>query len=266
MPLPAPSADLVTAAVYERDVRASLERVWENVFDWEHLPWLHARSFEAIEKLDAGDWGWRARLGTGETASIIALTADREAGCYVVTSEGAAPGSEIWTRLVPKGEAVTHVEVEFRVGALPEDALRAVGDVYVSLYTMLWDEDEEMMRERAERLGERTLPPADSPVDLGTPDELRERLPLDVVFEGRRFRVIEREGRLVAHASVCPHMLGPLFAADGDTATLECPWHGYAFDAETGRSCDGRGLRLPTPPLVSLDAKTGRCSLVRADV
>jgi hypothetical protein len=27
-------------ATYERTVRASLDRVRENVLDWEHLPWL----------------------------------------------------------------------------------------------------------------------------------------------------------------------------------------------------------------------------------
>ncbi|TMP97098.1 MAG: hypothetical protein E6L09_13880 [Verrucomicrobia bacterium] len=30
-------------------MRASLERIWENVRDWEHLPWLHRRSFLDIQ-------------------------------------------------------------------------------------------------------------------------------------------------------------------------------------------------------------------------
>ena len=40
---------LRTVARYDRIVGASLERAWENVRDWEHLPWLHNRSFRSIE-------------------------------------------------------------------------------------------------------------------------------------------------------------------------------------------------------------------------
>jgi phenylpropionate dioxygenase-like ring-hydroxylating dioxygenase large terminal subunit len=266
MPLAAPAAELVTAATYERTVGASLERVWENVLDWEHLPWLHARTFESIEKLEAGAAGWRVRLvGAGGGAdSEVVLAADREAGRYVVQTlaEGSgAPGSEIWTSLVADGDDATQVRVEFRVAPLDDDALAAVGRVYVGLYTTLWDEDEEMMRERAERLRELTSPPPDSPLDLGTGEELRARLPLDVVFEGRRFRVVAAGDGFSVHAAVCPHMLGPLFEADGEAGVLECPWHGYRFDAEAGRSCDGRSLRLPRAPRVSLDAQSGRYAL-----
>ena len=32
---------LTSVATYRRRIGASLERVWENVHDWEHLPWLH---------------------------------------------------------------------------------------------------------------------------------------------------------------------------------------------------------------------------------
>ena len=261
---PTPTPGLQIAATYERTVGASLERVWENVLDWEHLPWLHARAFDEIEKVDAGTWGWRARLtGAGGGESRVALLIDREAGRYVArTGEPPGPVSEIWTELEAASEASTRVRVAFHVPEMPDDSRDAVGRIYVDVYRGLWDEDEEMMRERAERLTERDSPPTDTPVDLGPAAELRARLPHDVVFGGERFRVIDREGELVAHAAVCPHMLGPLFEADGDTDTLECPWHGYAFDASTGRSCDGRALRLPPPPRVEIDATSGRCRLV----
>ncbi len=36
---------------YRRTIRASLSRVWENVLDWEHLPWLHRSSFSDIKLL-----------------------------------------------------------------------------------------------------------------------------------------------------------------------------------------------------------------------
>ena len=54
-------ANLVEVATYERRVAADGMRVWENVLDWEHLPWLHRESFASIELREAGPWGWRAR-------------------------------------------------------------------------------------------------------------------------------------------------------------------------------------------------------------
>ena len=51
--------ELVEVARYQRTIYAPLERVWENVLDWEHLPHLHASSFNYIELDDGGEWGWR---------------------------------------------------------------------------------------------------------------------------------------------------------------------------------------------------------------
>lgn len=267
-----PDTRLAVAADYARTLHASPERVWENVLDWEHLPWLHARAFESAECIESGPWGWRARfagIGGGEP-STITLSVDREQSRYVVRTgaeqgSGAPAQSEIWTTLTPEAAERTRVDVEFRVPPQAEDALRGIGAMYVSLYTMLWDEDEEMILERAARLAEESHPPADTGVDLGSPDALRTRLPLDIVFEGRRFRVVEREGGFFVHAAVCPHMLGPLFAVDDAPDQLECPWHGYVFDTETGRSCDGHRLRLPAAPRVDVDSAPGRCTLVATE-
>lgn len=41
--------DLVRVARYERTIRADIERVWENVLDWEHLAHLHDSSFDHID-------------------------------------------------------------------------------------------------------------------------------------------------------------------------------------------------------------------------
>ena len=96
--------DLVRVGVYEREVRASTERVWENVHDWEHLPWLHRGSFSSIECNDSGDWGWRARIGlqpASPSRSIqLELRIEPDEPRYVSrTLEGPGAGSEIWTRV-----------------------------------------------------------------------------------------------------------------------------------------------------------------------
>jgi nitrite reductase/ring-hydroxylating ferredoxin subunit len=228
---------LVSAAVYRRDVHASIERVWENVLDWEHLPWLHRAAFRSIECEDAGAWGWRARVGfEPQGDSRIELLVERDASRYVVrTLEGAGRGSEIWTRLDPRGHQLTGVEVEFRVPGLDRVAARAVGDAYTRLYQQLWDEDEVMMRRRAAALARREVASKGTPEEtsLGSLELLRERLPLAVEAGGRSWRVVEVDGSLRAHSVVCPHMLGPLDEAEIVDGCVRCPWHGYVFDLDT---------------------------------
>jgi nitrite reductase/ring-hydroxylating ferredoxin subunit len=69
---------------------------------------------------------------------------------------------------------------------------------------------------------------------------------------GRRFRIVELNGKLIAHATVCPHTLGSLgtatLAADG---IIECPWHGFRFDIVTGKCVSGHQCNLaPAPQIV----------------
>ena len=95
---------LTCVASYRRTVHASETRVWENVRDWEHLPWLHAASFRSIARLDEGDWGWRARIGLQPAAEIVLeLVIDSSSARYVSrTLAGPGVGSEIWN-LTPAG-------------------------------------------------------------------------------------------------------------------------------------------------------------------
>ena len=79
---------------------------------------------------------------------------------------------------------------------------------------------------------------------IGSIASVRERLPLVVSFGGERFRILDLDGDLVAHATVCPHWLGPLEATLVVEGCIRCPWHGYAFEVRTGRSADGRGLEI----------------------
>jgi len=109
---------LTCVASYRRTVAAPIERVWENVFDWEHLPWLHRRRFSWIRRVDSGPWGWRARLDVQPASGrelLLELVRDGEENRYVArTLEGPGSGTEIWTELSPEGD-VTRVEVEFHV-------------------------------------------------------------------------------------------------------------------------------------------------------
>jgi len=254
--------------VYRRVVGASLERVWENVLDWEHLPWLHHGAFRAIERVDSGPWGWRARIGLhpaeAQQEILLELIIDRAKGEYTArTLEGVGAGTEIRTRLESRQPQVTAIEVEFRVPGIEPAAADAVGDAYVALYTRLWDEDESMMQGREAALSRRRSGRGAGPetVEIGPLEEVRARAPIVVEAKGRPYRIVELDGHLVAHATDCPHMLGPLAEAAVEDGCVRCPWHGYRFDLRTGLSADWRGLRLAPAPELRVDPGTGTVRL-----
>ena len=253
---------LERAGCYERAVAASLERVWENVLDWEHLPWLHRTSFSGIECREAGDWGWRARVELAPPGRSIELELAIESAArrYVArTLAGPGAGTEIWTWLTPESDQRTGIRVEFHLPAPPGAGVAALGREYARLYAQLWDEDEAMMRRRSAELRAMSERRGAGPAQLalGPADALRARLPLVVELGGRRFRVLELAGVLVAHDVRCPHRLGPLELAPVEDGCLVCPWHGHRFDLASGASRQGDGLRLFPAPEVRTDPATG---------
>jgi len=256
-------------SVYRRTVNASIERVWENVHDWEHLPWLHSGSFSSIELRESGSWGWRATIGLQppEAGEILLELVLADSGDRYVsrTLEGPGAGTEIWTRLTEDAADRTRVEVEFHVPGVSPARADATGAAFVALYTRLWDEDESMMLERTARLRARGASKESratgSVQDLGPVESLRARLPLVVAHAGRRFRIVAVGGEIAVHACVCPHRLGPLDDATVEGGRIRCPWHGFEFDVKSGRSSDGRGLRLEPAPRLEVDPATGRASL-----
>ena len=256
--------DVAPVAVYRRTVAASLARVWENVLDWEHLPWLHRTTFRYVTLLEERpDW-YRvesALLGPRARPFVIEVALDRANRLYHNrTVDGPGTGTNIVTRLDPIGPHETGIHVEFLVPGVPSERAAAVGAGYTRLYARLWDEDEQMMRRRQEVVeagARRTAPAA---VALGTVDGVRARLPLLVDAGGRRVRVVDVDGALVAHAAECPHRGGPLDDAPVEDGCVACPWHGYRFDVRTGLSADGRALRLEPAPRVVTSAD-GPCHL-----
>jgi len=252
-------------ATYERTVAASLERVWENVLDWEHLPSLHASTFHWIERIGAGPWGWSARVGLARGESRVELLIDRPAGKYVTrTTAGRGAGSEVWTHLAILDAEHTGIHVEFWVPGVTRERALALGPRYVALYTKLWDEDEAMMRRRERMLRElRGARRRETVVELGSLETLCAALPLRVEFAGRPYRIVRSGDELLVHSTVCPHMLGPLDEALVEDGAIRCPWHGYRFSLATGR-CEGRAYRLTTPPRLEIEGGLARLRAARS--
>ena len=244
------------AGRYERRVAASLPRIWENVFDWEHLAHLHDGSFADCALLDRSEQGWRVALTpVGGATQEIELRADRVAGRYVSTTvAGTGTGTEIRVLLEPREPHVTDVTVEFH---LPEDRperLAALGAGYAAAYARLWDEDETMMQARERALAIRMVPARDTPpLDLGGEAAVRAALPRVFDWGGVPFRLVAIEGALVAHSTVCPHWLGPLDAAPVIDGQVRCPWHGYRFDVASGACAAHPDYRLAPAPAIGIE-------------
>ena len=150
---------LILVATYRRTLHASLERVWENVLDWEHLPWLHRRAFAAAELVEQTPEMWRAWVtltpaGRGRRALIEIQTDMPDLRYWSRTRDGQGAGSEVLTMLSPIGERTTDIVVEFRAPSLSAEKARAVGAAYLQLYQRLWDEDERMMTRKQALLDE----------------------------------------------------------------------------------------------------------------
>jgi nitrite reductase/ring-hydroxylating ferredoxin subunit len=260
---------LALGATYSREVRVGIERIWENVLDWEHLPTLHEIFFDKVALIEIGSWGWRVELtktpGTAGRRMVVELWVDRANGRYCVrTLAGDGIGTEIWTLLEALGPQRTAIEVRFYLPERKPDRLAALGEKYRSSHARLWDQDEAMMMRRAAlSTRSRTRRKASAaPLALGPLCELRQRLPLLVELDGEPFRILELDdGALVAHTTICPHWLGPLEDAVPENGKLRCPWHGYLFDVRTGRSADGRSYRLAPAPRVTVDPVTGEVTL-----
>ena len=264
VPQPAGRGEAAAVAVYRRRVAAPIDRVWENVLDWEHLPFLHHDSFCGIELTESGAWGWRARVLLPPRARPseveIEVRIDRAASEYHTrTLAGTGAGTDIVTTLAVPDPAHTDVRVEFFVPGLPERARQAAGAGYLRLYARLWDQDEAMMARRHAVLAGHApgpaRPGARAPLPLGPAARLRERLPRLVECGGDRFRVLEHAGRLHAHATVCPHQGGPLEEARLEDGAVVCPWHGYRFDLATGLGPAGQRCRMAVRARIELDAR-----------
>ncbi len=237
---------------YRRVLPVSLERLYENALDWEHLPWVHRSSFTAIDCLDAGPWGWRARTTSSRgDASVIELRLDRSCRRWITrTLEGRNPGAEIWTHAFPVEAERVDIVVDFFVPDVAAADREKVGGAFAALYQTLYDEDVTMMVERQRQLDRRVERAAgrQREVVLGRRSALS--LPLVVDVAGRSFVVRELEGTLVTYPALCPHQLGPLDRAPLEGRTVTCPWHGYRFDVLTGECLSGGTCRLAAQPAV----------------
>jgi nitrite reductase/ring-hydroxylating ferredoxin subunit len=90
-------------------------------------------------------------------------------------------------------------------------------------------------------------------------------------IEGQEIAVFNIEDEYFAVANYCPHQAGPLCEGDlkgeitlgedgwelcyGRETLIECPWHSWTFDVQTGRNSADEQYAVPTYEVVVNDNK-----------
>jgi nitrite reductase (NADH) small subunit len=86
-------------------------------------------------------------------------------------------------------------------------------------------------------------------------DELEEAKPKIVSVQGRNIGLIKTNGEVYAVRNICPHKAAPVcrglvrgtmmpsepgeFVFGLENRVLQCPWHGWEFNLETGQPIHG---------------------------
>lgn len=254
---PSTATALPHVGTYRRRLPVSIVRLYENAIDWQHLPYVHSSSFKAIECLQSGDWGFRARLTNPAGAnSVIELRLQQENHRWITrTLESPGLKTEIWTHAFVVAERITDIVIDFYAHGVMDEQKAQVGVAMTKLYARLYDEDVAMMCERQTQLDLQTqrygAQASTDVFDLGALNALK--LPTEFLWRGKPFVLILHRGELCAVAARCPHSLGPLTEVPIRDYLATCPWHGYQFDIRNGDCISGQPCRLPLAPTVVVD-------------
>jgi nitrite reductase (NADH) small subunit len=82
-------------------------------------------------------------------------------------------------------------------------------------------------------------------VKMATLGELPPGGAKEVEHDGRIYALFNTDGLISAIDGICPHQGGPL--ADGllEGSCVTCPWHGWQFDVQTGKTPINSKIKLP---------------------
>ncbi len=210
---------LVEVGQYRRAFAVSIDRLFENALDWEHLPHLHGHSFSAIEVVTADRNGWRSRVTLDDGRLMLLDLVITGSGWVTRTEAEGELVSEIRTIAEAAGPQRCTVSVSFHVAGQPAERHAVIGAYHERLYATLYDDDERMMiaRTAAKRRS---------------------------AAERRRTREVTLpDGRTVSIPLYCPHQGLPLDAEPDEAGIITCPWHGYRFDVATGACVSGQICR-----------------------
>jgi nitrite reductase/ring-hydroxylating ferredoxin subunit len=71
----------------------------------------------------------------------------------------------------------------------------------------------------------------------------------EIKVNGKAIALCNVEGKFYALDNFCVHRGGPLGEGYVEGCTLECPWHGWRFNVETGMMGSNPGMKVETFPV-----------------
>ncbi|HMB68373.1 MAG TPA: Rieske 2Fe-2S domain-containing protein, partial [bacterium] len=83
-------------------------------------------------------------------------------------------------------------------------------------------------------------------VEVCRAEDIPESRARGVVLNGERVAVFRWEGKVCAVSGVCQHQNGPLAEGKIIDGCITCPWHGYQYLPDNGRSPEPFQERIPT--------------------
>ena len=75
-------------------------------------------------------------------------------------------------------------------------------------------------------------------IDLGPTDQFPDGQPVCTAAGEKQVVIIKQDGELHALLNICPHAGLPLGEGDVRGRVITCPFHGYAYNIQTGRNTD----------------------------
>jgi len=71
---------------------------------------------------------------------------------------------------------------------------------------------------------------------VASSDSLVEGQGIEVIWDGNVIAVFRHQGLLYALDGVCMHQGGPLAKGKLCEGKIQCPWHGWTYDLQTGNN------------------------------
>jgi nitrite reductase/ring-hydroxylating ferredoxin subunit len=232
--------------------------MFENVFDWEHLPHIHPTSFTSVRCLHQGAKSLQCDIGLWPNffglKQQIQVHACRKRLVWIVTvKSGFLRGLTIRSKLTVISPNSFEVRISFFApGGFFHWFL--LGPLLWLSYLKIYSEDEAMMLTRQREI-DRTKIQRDCTFSekkkLGSYPEILKKLPYFVVVDDLPYILTMERGKLISFEGRCPHMLRPLHDCPIINNRIRCKWHGYEFPLETSVKST-QGISLNPGPAVKI--------------
>lgn len=90
---------------------------------------------------------------------------------------------------------------------------------------------------------------------LADSDSLAEGQGIEVIWQGTILAVFRHGGKLYAIDGICMHQGGPLSRGKLCEGKIQCPWHGWTYDLQTGNNAATCQPMLKTYPVRESEGK-----------